>query len=80
MFEIDNMVMTLPDNPVGLKKSGVGFGTPTSSLRHFIFSVTNTHFVNFKNHERQLVMLYGRYNEEGILKNITNEDSSFTER
>ena len=79
VFDVDNMIMKMPDNPLGIKKSGVGHGTPAFSLRHFRFSVTNTLFVNFQNHTKQLIMFFGRYNEEGIVKNITNEGSSFTQ-
>ena len=80
MFDIDNMIMKMPNNSLGIKKSGVGHGSPVLSSRHFRYSVTNTLFVNFENHDRQLIMFYGEYKEEGIVKNITNEGSSFTER
>ena len=79
MFEVDSMIMKIPDNPLGFKKSGIGHGTPASSFRHFKFSVSNARFVNFQNHDKEIIMFFGRYNEEGILKNITNEDSSFIE-
>ena len=79
MFEVDSMIMKLPDNPLSLKKSGLGYGSPSGTLRHYKFILKNSRFVDFKNHAKPSVMFFGRYNEEGIVQNITDEDSSYYE-
>ena len=71
--------MRVPDNSLGLKKSGLGNGTPAGTQRTYKFIVKNSRFENFQNHDKPSIMFFGRYSEESFIQNITDEDSSYTE-
>ena len=79
VFEIDSMLMTLQDNPINRKKSGMAYATPAGSMRHYKFIIKNTRFIDMEGHAYPDIFFFGRYNEEGIVQNITVENSSYTD-
>ena len=73
------MLTMLPNNPINRKKGKLAYATPTATLRHYKFVLKNSCFVNFKNHNYPVILFFGRCNEEGIVRNLAFENSSYTD-
>ena len=69
-IDVQNMNISLPDNPYGLKKIFVVFDFSLASTRKHILTIDNVYIHDFKNSFYPPLVLQGDYNDDLYLSNV----------